>query len=121
KSDERILGDSDFVQKVLHDATEKMESRYRLEAMGYDFDTVVKMVSETFKITVKHILSPGKQPERVMARSVLAYWAVRDLGISGTKVGKRLGLSQSAVSRAVQRGEQLVSDHRLSLYDTRNA
>ncbi len=56
-----------------------------------------------------------------MARSVLAYWAVRELGISGTKVGERLGLSQSAVSRAVQRGEQLVSEHRLSLYDTRNA
>ena len=35
-----------------------------------------------------------------MARSVLAYWAVRELGISGTKVGKRLGLSQSAVSPA---------------------
>ena len=121
KSDERILGDSDFVEKVLCGATEKMERRYRLEAMGYDFDTIVERVAEIFKIAVKYILSPGKQPERVIARSVLAYWAVRELGISGTKVGKRLGLSQSAVSRAVQRGEQLVSEHRLSLYDTRNA
>jgi hypothetical protein len=121
KSDERILGDSDFVEKVLGGATEKMERRYRLEAMGYDFDTIVKRVSEIFKIAVKYILSPGKQPERVIARSVLAYWAVRKLGISGTKVGKKLGLSQSAVSRAVQRGEQLVAEHRLSLYDTRNA
>ena len=31
---------------------------------------------------------------------VLAYWSVRELGISGTKVGKRLGLSQSAISPA---------------------
>jgi chromosomal replication initiation ATPase DnaA len=121
KSDERILGDSNFVEKVLCDATEKMERRYRLEAMGYDFDTVVKRVSEIFTIAVNHILSPGKQPERVMARSVLAYWSVRELGISGTNVGERLGLSQSAISRSVQRGEQLVSEHRLSLYDTRNA
>jgi chromosomal replication initiation ATPase DnaA len=81
----------------------------------------LKRVSEIFKIAVNHILSPGKQPERVMARSVLAYWSVRELGISGTKVGERLGLSQSAISRSVQRGEQLVSEHRLSLYDTRNA
>jgi len=58
-----------------------------------------------FYDAVKYILTPGKQPERVTARSVLAYWAVRELGIPGTKVGKRLGLSQSAVSRAVQRGE----------------
>ena len=82
---------------------------------------IVERVSEIFKIAVKYILSPGKQPERVTARSVLAYWAVRELGISGTNVGKRLHLSQSAVSRAVQRGEQLVSEHRLSLYDTRSA
>ncbi|MBC2696359.1 MAG: hypothetical protein HF982_14005 [Desulfobacteraceae bacterium] len=78
-------------------------------------------MTEIFKIAVKYILSPGKQPERVTARSVLAYWAVRELGISGTKVGKRLGLSQSVVSRAVQRGEQLISEHQLSLYDTQNA
>ncbi|MEA3446190.1 MAG: transposase, partial [Bacteroidota bacterium] len=101
--------------------TEKMERKYRLEAMGYNFDTIVERVSEIFEIAVKYILSPGKQPKRVMARSVLAYWAVRELGISGTKVGKKLGLSQPATSRAVQRGEQLVSEHRLSLYDTRNA
>jgi len=41
KSDERILGDSDFVERVLG-ATEKMERRYRLEAMGYDFDTIIE-------------------------------------------------------------------------------
>ena len=111
KSDERILGDGDFVETVLCGATEKMERRYRLEAMGYDFDAIVERVSEIFKIAVKYILSPGKQPERIMARSVLAYWSVRKLGISGTKVGKRLRISQSAVSRAVQRGEQLVSEH----------
>ena len=121
KSDERILGNSDFVEKVLYDAAEKMERKYQLEAMGYDFDKVVKMVSEIFKIGVRNILSLGKQPERVMARSVLAYWAVRELGIPGTEAGKRLGLSQSAISRAVQRGEQLVSEHRLSLINDRNA
>ena len=49
KSDERILGDSDFVEKVFCDATEKMECEYRLEAMGYDFDTIVERVSEIFK------------------------------------------------------------------------
>ena len=60
---------------------------------------------------------PCEQPERVMARSVLSYWAVRELGISGTSVGERLGLSQSAVSRAVQRGERFVSERHLSLKD----
>jgi putative transposase len=115
KSDERILGDSDFVDMVLQNAAEKMDRQYRLKAAGYDFDALVDRVSGLFRIEVKQLLSPSKQPERVMARSVLSYWAVRELGISGTAVGKRLGLSQSAVSKAVQRGERLVSERNLSL------
>lgn len=70
---------------------------------------------------VRRILSPGKQPDRVMVRSVLAYWVVRDLGISVTSVGRQLGLSQSATSRAVQRGEEIIAQRGLSLYSWRNA
>ncbi len=121
KSDERILGDSDFAEKVLGDAAEEMEHRYHLKAEGYDFDTVAKRVSDIFNMKVQRILSPGKQPDRVMARSVLAYWAVRELGISETSVGKQLSLSQSATSRAVQRGEQIIAQRELSLYSERNA
>ncbi len=65
KSDGRILGDSDFAEKVLGDAAEEMERRYRLEAEGYDFDTVVKRVSDIFNMRVRRILSPGKQPDHV--------------------------------------------------------
>jgi len=121
KSDERILGDSDFVEKVLGDAEEEMERRYRLKAEGYDFDTVVKRVSDIFDMKVQRILTPGKQPDRVMARSVLAYWVVRELGISETSVGKQLSLSQSATSRAVERGEQIIAQRGLSLRNETNA
>jgi hypothetical protein len=34
KSDERILGDSDFIQSVLDEAKERLEERYRLQAQG---------------------------------------------------------------------------------------
>ena len=115
KSDERILGDSDFAEKVLSDAEEAIEREYRLQAEGYDFDAVTERVSEIFEVKVERIVSPGKQPDRVVARSVSAYWAVRELGMSETAVGKRLSLSQSATSRAVQRGERIVAERGLSL------
>ncbi len=35
KGDERILGDSDSVEKILSQASEQMEQRYRLKAEGY--------------------------------------------------------------------------------------
>jgi putative transposase len=121
KSDERILGDSDFAEKVLGDAAEEMEHRYRLKAEGYDFDTVVKRVSDIFNMKVQRILTPGRQPDRVTARSVLAYWAVRELGMSVTSVGKQLSLSQSATSRAVERGEEIIAQRGLSLHNETNA
>ena len=40
KSDERILGDSDFVEEVLKKAQEKRERQYQLEADGFNIDQV---------------------------------------------------------------------------------
>jgi putative transposase len=40
KSDERILGDGDFVEEVLGACNEKMERRYRLKARGYCRNTL---------------------------------------------------------------------------------
>jgi REP element-mobilizing transposase RayT len=115
KGDERILGDSDFVKEVLTEHKEQFERRYWLKAQGYDIDRVVQKVAEVFEIEPEQIWKPGNQPLRVKARSLVCYWALRELGMSGTSVGKLLGLGQPAVSRAVVRGEKLTQDMNLSL------
>ena len=43
--------------------------------------------------------------------------SLRDLGLTATEVGKYLGLSKSAVSRAANRGQKLIVDQFLSLKD----
>jgi hypothetical protein len=92
------------------------ELRYRYEARGYDFDKVQYRVAEVCKIDGKDVLLPGKQADRVRARSLLCYWAVRELGMSCTAIGRRLGMTQPAVSRAVQRGEKLAKGEKLEFY-----
>jgi putative transposase len=121
KGDERILGSSDFVELVLERQGERFERRYRLQAQGYDFDKVVDRVAKLFKMRSEEILSPGKQPQRVRARSLVCYWAVKELGINGTVVASLLGIIQSSVSRAVGRGERLALENRYSLEGERNA
>jgi hypothetical protein len=121
KSDERIPGDSDFVESVLAGAGEAMEHKYRLKALGHDLGTIVTRVSRIFDISEARTKSSGKEPERVKAKSVAAYWAVRQLGMPGTEVGEELGLTQSALSRAVRRGEGIVRELGISLMENRNA
>ena len=117
KGDERILGDSDFVEKVLSQASEQMERRYQLKAEGWTLSKITERVATIFDIEKAQVVVAGKQPDRVRARSVLAYWAIRDLGLTATEVGEYLGLSKSAVSRAATRGQKLIFDRSLSLID----
>ena len=53
---------------------------------------------------------PGKEGNRVSARSLLCYWAVRGLGLSMTELSRKLGLSLSGVSQSVNRGGKMAEN-----------
>jgi REP-associated tyrosine transposase len=105
KGDERILGDSDFVEHVLRSAEEELEQKYDLKAKGYDFDRVTRRVAEVMEMEIEQVTAFGKSPQTVKARSLLCFWAHRKLGMTTIEIGKRLNISQSAVSRSSMRGQ----------------
>jgi REP element-mobilizing transposase RayT len=115
KGDERILGDGEFAQSVLDAAKEQYEDRYLLKAQGYDLDKVAKRVSTLLGIKPEQVWAPGKHPLTVKARSLVCYWAVRELGITATEVSKWLGVSQPSVSISVKRGEKIAAAEKLKL------
>ncbi len=61
-------------------------------------------------MTPEEIFSPGKYKKRVQARSVLSYWAVRELGETASYIAKEIGISQPAVPLPVERGERIVKE-----------
>jgi hypothetical protein len=63
-----MLGDSDFVSSVLNKQNEHLERCYRLQAQGFDLAKVVERAAKIFGMKLEEILSPGKQPRRVMVR-----------------------------------------------------
>ena len=115
KGDERILGDSDFVESTLERQNELLEQRYQLQMQGYDIDKVVDRVANLFVLKPEEVLSFSKKPQRVKARSLLCYWAAKELEIGGASIASRLRISQSAVSRAVARGEKIAAEMDLKL------
>ena len=52
-----------------------------------------------------------------MARSVLCYLAIRELGMSGSELSHILGLNQSSVSLAAGRAEKHVKNKKLRLIE----
>jgi putative transposase len=104
RGDERILGDSDFVQAALDAQKEALERRYRLKAQGVDLSKVIDRVAAISGLDAETLKKPGKQPSVVKARSVVFYLAVHELGATTVMLGKELGICQSAVSKAVTRG-----------------
>jgi len=68
---------------------------------------VEKRVKDIFSIEKDVIYSKGRRKIQVAARSLLCYWAVRELGLTATELARRLGITQPAVSYAVGRGEKI--------------
>ncbi len=110
KSDERILGDGDFVEQALSVAREQMQRKYRLQEQGVDLEKVAARVCALMGITETELWAAGKERRRVRARSLLCYWASRELGIRQAELSRKLNISASAVTFAVLRGEKLATD-----------
>jgi len=115
KGDERILGDSEFVESVLNESNERLERKYHLQTRGCDFSAVVERVANLFDLEVNEILRSGKQPQIVKARSLICFWANRELGMTTVEIARRLGICQSAVSRSSLRGEKMAEENHFRL------
>jgi putative transposase len=107
KGDERLLGSSDFVERVLKQADEQLEGKYRLQASGISLEALIKKVAQHFKIDAEALTSASKQRSVTKARRVLCYLAVRKLGYQCSDVAKTAGISAATVSIAVSLGSKL--------------
>jgi putative transposase len=119
KSDERILGDGNFVDEVLLMAKEQMERKTKLISKGYNLEMIADRVSSVMELEASEIWKSGKSRSRVAARSLLCFWAVREVGISMTELSRRLELSLSGVSQSVTRGEKIARINCFGLLDNK--
>ncbi len=85
KGDERILGESEFVDSVL--------SRAR--------------VAEIYGMEKHEVFSKGGDQRKVKAKSLLCFWAVREIGMSLRELAGRLEMNAPGVGFAVERGEAI--------------
>jgi REP element-mobilizing transposase RayT len=107
KNDERILGDGDFVERVLATAEEFVEKRHALRSAGFDLEKVVSRVSEVLGVRREDVWAEGKYRRMLEARSLLCYWA-----------GRKLAISVPSVSDSVAMGKRIAEGRNLFLTQT---
>ena len=92
----------------------------RLEAQGYNLEKVIERVSMLLNIVPKEIMRSGKYPQVVAARSLVCYWANRELGMTTIELAQRFNLSQPTISKSVKRGEMIAIDNGFKLISDAN-
>ena len=101
--DQRVLGGEDFVDQVLQKAGQVPP------LAQLPLAELLQRVARLFDVPVELLRQRKRNRPVSEARSVLCYFAVREMEMSGETVGRMLNVSRAAVSFAAGRGEVLVA------------
>ncbi len=85
--------------------------------MGYDFERLEQRVLQIYEIDQEELYLKGRKKIRAEARSLLFYWATRELGMSGTTLAERFGMSQPGVVYAANKGEKIARENKYQLLE----
>ncbi|MFU8798353.1 MAG: transposase, partial [Gammaproteobacteria bacterium] len=96
-------------------AEESLNRPYELKAKGFDLQHIITRAAEIFEIDRADVYSPGRQSRTVGARSLVCFWAARELGISLSELARTFKMSVPGIGYAVVRGERIAKDRNLSL------
>ena len=108
RADERILGGSEFVERVLRESKEEWKRRSLLRKRGMNLRWLLKKVAGHFGVDTESLESGSKVPTIAKARAVLCYLGVRKIGLTAVSIATELGISQSAVSRAIAHAPEVL-------------
>ena len=110
KSDQRILGSSQFIGRILAEKEELLCRHRSSHGRRYTLEEIEEKASTVFLLKPSDLASKTKEKRYVGARSLFCYWAIWQLGYSATEIALRLNMTQPAVTYAVRRGKLIAEE-----------
>ena len=98
--DERILGDSDFVESVLINDVLKINTATDLQQKGLDLEQRVSCIGDYFSVHIADITQRGRLNKLSIAKGLICCYGKRELNLPRTEIAWYLGVSQPAISKA---------------------
>jgi len=103
--DERILGDSGFVEAVLKNDNIDIDQRTKLHQQGWDISRLIDEVCAYCEVSPADIMKKGRQNNISNAKNLICYWGTQVLGLASSELTDYLKISQPSISKARKRGE----------------
>ena len=100
QSDDRILGDGDFVEQIWSEAKDREKETLRWKAKVKDLPTLAKIIIKKMGISESELRSASRKSRVSKARGAFCRLAVGRMGYSAAEVARFLGVTTSAVVRA---------------------
>ena len=100
-SDERILGDGEFVERVIGEWNEVGRANLRLTGVRKSLSLLAQQVCGNLGVTVEELRSGSRRWVILKAREEFVQVAVKGLGYSGAEAARYLGVTGSCVTRIV--------------------
>ena len=102
--DERILGGTEFVERLRHEIEERASPKQRQRAVT--LEGVVEQVCQAVGISVEEVAGGGRRAGVSRARAGVAYLWLECLGHGGPAATRLLGLRPQTIYEAARRGQQ---------------
>jgi REP element-mobilizing transposase RayT len=105
KSDERVLGSGEFVDRLLGDAEEKIKRQLPPLELASRVRKIVEKACAKEKIRREVLLSGSRRRDVSAVRAKLAKVLVDDMGISMAEAARQIGVTTSGVAQVLRRQE----------------
>lgn len=115
RGDERILGDGDFVNRVLQAAEERLTHREELKRQGWDLPRLVSEICGMMSVDPEEIRKKGRANNLSYAKGLICYFGYCQLGLTGKELAGYFNISRPSVSQAIQRGERFAKENKIKL------
>lgn len=106
KSDERILGSGEFVEKLIQESDKARKAQFT----GHERENIavsyIQKICRQKKVSVDALKAGSRRRKVTMVRKQLAKKLVEEYGFSLIDTGHYLGVTSSAISRALFRTDQ---------------
>jgi REP element-mobilizing transposase RayT len=102
-ADERILGSGDFVERILKEADDKLKHELAANKRRHDAERFIEQVCAKEKINSNELRMGSRRGRISQVRSKIACQLVEDYGLPLAEIARKLGVSTSAVSKALTR------------------